>query len=116
MSAATTVEGAWQTALYIVNGAATDVDGVLLLANGQWSTLYFVRGPGGLRGSAEAGSYDWADGTLTFRHRLAFQGGDGRVVVMTNEDTEVEACAITLEADTMTIRFPSGNTLLCRRI
>ena len=110
------IEGAWRTASYIVNGKATDVDGVLLLVDGRWSTLYFVGGSDGPWGSAEAGSYELKGHTLSFHHRLMFQGGGGRPLHLTQSASHVEACPITLNDDTLTIQFPSGNTLVCHRL
>jgi len=110
------VEGAWQTTRYIVKGQATDVNGMLLLVDGCWSTLYFVGGPEDPWGSAEAGSYTIEPSTLSFHHRLMFQGGGGRSLHVTQEASHVEDCPITLEEDTMTIQFPSGNTLVCHRL
>jgi hypothetical protein len=111
----TSVEGAWRTESYIVNGQPTDVDGVLLLVDGRWSTLYFVTGPAGVWGSAEAGSFELSGHLLSFHHRLMFQGGDARALNMTQAATHIEVCPISIENDTMSIQFPSGNTLRCRR-
>ena len=111
-----TLEGAWRTARYIVKDNATDIDGVLLLLDGRWSTLYFVGGPDGPWGSAEAGAYEFDGRTLTFLHRLMFQGGGGRPLHITQTASHVEACPITLTDDSLTIQFPSGNTLVCYRL
>jgi hypothetical protein len=110
------VEGAWSTTSYIVKGQATDVSGVLLLVDGRWSTLYFVGSADGPWGSAEAGSYKIEGHTLAFHHRFMFQGGGGRPLHVTQEASHVEDCPITLNGDTMTIQFPSGNTLICHRL
>ncbi len=110
------VHGAWRTATYIVKGNATEIDGVLLLVDGRWSTLYFVPGPEGPWGSAEAGSYELNGRTLSFHHRLVFQGGGGRPLHLTQTATHVDACPITLSGDTLTIQFPSANTLVCHRL
>jgi hypothetical protein len=111
-----TLEGAWRTASYVVNGRPTDLDGVLLLVDGRWSTLYFVPGTEGPWASAEAGSYEVEGSTLSFHHRLMFQGGGGRPLLVTQAASHVEACPITLNDETLTIRFPSGNTLVCHRL
>jgi hypothetical protein len=111
-----TLEGAWRTTSFIVKGHATDVDGVLLLVDGHWSTLYFVGGPEGPWGSAEAGIYQFDGTTLTFLHRLTFQGSGGRPLQLTQTASHVEACPITLTDDSLTILFPSGNTLVCYRL
>lgn len=110
------LEGAWRTARYIVQGKATEVDGVLLLVDGRWSTLYFVGGPDGPWGSAEAGTYEFDGQTLTFLHRLMFQGGGGRPLHVTQTASHVEACPTSLSDDSLTIEFPSGNTLVCNRL
>jgi hypothetical protein len=110
------VQGAWQTARYIVKGTPTDIDGVLLLVDGRWSTLYFVPGHEGPWGSGEAGAYDLQGRTLSLHHRLMFQGGGGRPLHMTQDASHVEACPITIAGDTLTIQFPSGNTLVCYRL
>ena len=111
-----TLEGAWRSARYIVKGNATEIDGVLLLADGHWSTLYFVGGAEGPWASAEAGAYEFDGRTLTFFHRLMFQGGGGRPLHITQAASHVEACPITLTGDSLTILFPSGNTLVCHRL
>jgi hypothetical protein len=111
-----TIEGAWQIARYVVNGEATEVDGVLLLVDGRWSTLYFVAGSEGPWGSAEAGTYEFGAETLSFRHRLMFQGGGGRPLHVTQSASHVEACPITLIGDALTIQFPSGSVLVCHRL
>src|SRR5262249_28024971 len=110
------VQGAWRTASYILKGNATDVDGVLLLVDGRWSTLYFVNGPDGTWGSAEAGSYEVGGDILAFHHRLMFQVGGGRGLHITQAATHVERCPISIDGDTLTIHFPSGNTLICERL
>jgi hypothetical protein len=115
-SLGSTLEGAWRTARYIVKDNVMNIDGVLLLADGHWSTLYFVGGGEGAWGSAEAGTYESDGGTLTFLHRLMFQGGGGRPLHITQEASHVEACPITLTDDSLTIQFPSGNTLVCYRL
>jgi len=110
------VQGAWRTVRYVVKGSPTDIEGVLLLVDGRWSTLYFVPGADGPWGSGEAGSYEVDGRTLSFHHRLMFQGGGGRPLHITQEASHVEACPIAIAGDTLTIQFPSGNTLVCERL
>ena len=93
---ASTLEGAWRTARYSVKDNPTDIDG-------PW-------------GSAEAGTYEVDGGMLTFLHRLMFQGGGGRSLHITQTASHIEACPITLTDDSLTIQFPSGNTLVCYRL
>jgi hypothetical protein len=40
----------------------------------------------------------------------------GAALYISQEANHVEGCAVTLEEDTMTIQFPSGDTLVCRRL
>lgn len=115
-SLASRLEGAWRTARYIVKANPTEIDGVLLLVDGCWSTLYFVGGPEGPWGSAESGTYEIHGTTLTFSHRLMFQGGGGRPLHITQTASHLEACPITFADDSLTIQFPSGNTLVCYRL
>ena len=110
------IEGAWRTARYIVNDVPTEVDGVLLLVDGRWATVYFVPGVDGPWGSGEAGAYELDGDRLSFHHRLTFQGGGGRPLHMTQEATHVETCPITIDEDRLTIQFPGGNTLICERL
>ena len=112
----TVVEGAWRTARYVVKGGASDIDGVLLLVDGHWSTLYFVGGSEGPWGSGEAGTYACDGRTLTFHHRLMFQGGGGRPLHITQTASHVEVCPIAVSGESLTIQFPSGNTLICYRL
>jgi hypothetical protein len=110
------IAGAWRTARYTVKGVPTDIDGVLLLVGGRWATVYFVPGREGPWGSGEAGAYELNGPILSFHHRLTFQGGGGRPLHISQEDTHVEACPITIDDDLLTIQFPSGNTLVCERL
>ena len=112
------IEGAWRTATYVVAGRSTGIDGVLLFADGEWSTLYFVPGPTdvGPWAIAEAGRYELDGERLTFHHRLLFQGGGGRQLDMDQHAARVEPCRIRLEDRTLAIHFPSGNSLVCERM
>jgi hypothetical protein len=110
------IEGAWRTARYVVDNLPRAIDGVLLLVDGRWATVYFVPEREGLWGSGEAGAYELAGETLSFHHRLTFQGGGGRPLYLTQEATHVETCPITIAGDTLTIQFPGGNTLVCERL
>lgn len=111
-----TVEGVWTTETYVVGGKETSVDGVLFLTRGQWSTLYFVPGEQGPWASAEAGRFTCDGQTLTFHHRLVFQGGGGRSLQIDQHAAREERCRVTCADDRLTIDFPSGNTLHLRRV
>lgn len=110
------VDGVWRTETYVVAGRSTPVNGVLFLTAGQWATLYFVPGDAGPWGSAEAGSYRYEDGTLTFLHRLVFQGGGGRSLAIDEHASREERCRTSLEGGRLTISFPSGNHLHLTRM
>jgi hypothetical protein len=110
------IEGAWQITSYTVKAESTAVDGVLLLVDGHWSTLYFVAGAEGPWGSAEAGRYEFDGQAISFLHRLMFQGGGGRPLHVTQSASHVEVCPTTITGDAVTIQFPSGSTLVCHRL
>ena len=111
------LEGAWRMESYVRNGETVLLTGVLLLAAGRWSTLYFIAGPetGGHWGSAESGRYRMDGDRLTFHHELTFQGGAGKNLLIDLHSSTVESCPFTLRDETLKIHFPSGNTICCRR-
>jgi len=111
-----TLDGAWRTTAYVVKGNPTDVDGVLLLVDGRWSTLYFIGGAEGPWASAESGTYTFDGRVLSFLHRLMFQGGGGRPLHITQTASHIEDCPVTLTGNELSIQFPSGNTLICQRL
>src|ERR1700692_3907038 len=111
----TSIEGAWQLESYARGGVTTAVCGVLLLTCGQWSTLYFLpQAPGTSWGSAESGRYTVKDERLTFYHQYTFQGGGEKSIVMDLNSKVVEDCRIEI-AENLTIFFPSGSVIRCRR-
>jgi hypothetical protein len=88
------LEGAWGTETYVAGGSSNPVEGVLLLVDGHWSTLYSVPGlsPDDRRTTAEAGRYEVAGDRLTFHHVLAFTGGGGRATEMRTDADREEVC------------------------
>jgi hypothetical protein len=102
---------------YVRNGDAVSLSGVLLLAAGRWSILYFVPQPGTGEcwGSAEGGRYEVNGDQLSFHHELTFQGGGGKRLVIDLASTTVEVCKIVLTSETLEIHFPSGNVIHGRR-
>jgi hypothetical protein len=115
MMTTSALEGAWQIETYETAGAATAVNGVLLLIAGHWVTLYIASGAAGDWGSAEAGTYELHGDRLTFAHRQLLQGGGGREIVVTRNEERFEPCVVKLHGDRMRIDFPSGNALHLRR-
>lgn len=107
--------GAWRVHTYVVGGEAQAVNGLLLLVDGRWSTLYFVPREAGDWASAEAGRYTATGDRLSFYHQLMFQGGAGADLRVTQTATHVEACAYELDGTQLAIHFPSGNTLHLER-
>jgi hypothetical protein len=111
------IEGAWQLESYSRGDVSTAVAGVLLLTSGQWSTLYFVpqANSGQYWGSGESGRYTARSNRLTFYHRYTFQGGGDRPIVTNLDSQVVEECRIEVSKDQLTIYFPSGSIIRCRR-
>ncbi len=113
----TQIEGAWQLESYARADTTTAVKGVLLLTGGQWSTLYFVAqaAAGQYWGSGESGRYALQGDRLTFYHRYTFQGGGDKPLVTNLDSQVVEECRIEASGDQLTIHFPSGSVIRCRR-
>jgi hypothetical protein len=112
----TAIEGAWQLESYARGGVTTAVSGVLLLTAGRWSTLYFVPQAADKHwGSGESGRYTLREDHLTFYHQYTFQGGGDKPIVMDLDSKVVEDCRIEL-TDVLTIYFPSGSVIRCRRL
>lgn len=111
------IEGAWQLESYARGGVSTSVTGVLLLTDGVWSTLYFVPESvaGQYWGSGESGSYTLNGDRLTFHHQLTFQGGANKPILMDLNSKIVEECRIEAFQEMLTIYFPSGSIIRCRR-
>ena len=111
------IEGVWQLESYARGGVTTSVTGVLFLTSGQWSTLYFVpqATSGEYWGSGESGRYTLHGDRLTFYHRYTFQGGAEKPVVTNLDSQVVEECRIEADGDELTIYFPSGSVIRCRR-
>lgn len=112
----TPLDGAWQLHEYVVGGQPSPIDGLLLFAGRRWSTVFFVPAGAGWWGSAEAGEYAFDGASLTFTHRYTFQGGGGRPLVLDPANDRIEPCGVTLSDAALTITFPSGNHLHCRRV
>jgi hypothetical protein len=111
------IEGVWQLESYVRAGVSKSVTGVLFLTGGQWSTLYFVpqTTSGEYWGSGESGRYTLHGDRLTFHHRYTFQGGADKPVVTNLDSQVVEECRIEASVDQLTIYFPSGSIIRCRR-
>ena len=111
------IEGVWHLESYVRDGQATSVTGIFILTDGQWSTLYFVpqAQSGQYWGSAESGRYQVQGDCLTFHHELTFQGGGGKPLLIDLASTTVEAFRLTINDGSLTIDFPSGSVIHCRR-
>ena len=102
---------------YLRDGKPVRLKGNLFFTRGQWSALYFVpqEAANDYWGSAESGRYTLRKDRLTFQHEFTFQGSTGTPVKMELASTIVETCVIEPRAEKLTIHFPSGNTIHCRR-
>ena len=110
------IEGAWTITDYVVGGTPTVIEGLLLFADGRWTTLFFVgaidQSPWA---SGEGGEYQREEDRLVFTHRYTFQGAGGRPLTVNPRNDRVEPCRIEIDRSTLTIHFPSGSELRCRR-
>jgi hypothetical protein len=66
--------------------------------------------------SGESGTFTLEGDRLTFYHQGLFQGWHGKPLTIDQNEQRTEPCDITREGHELTIRFPSGNHLICQRI
>ena len=118
--------GSWEARSYdLASGPRHDVEGLIFFAEQDWMVLFFVMDEGEpKRGSAEGGRYELEGESLTFFHSYNFSHGEAmegleeqglRMVVREISDAPDEPCRIELDGDSLTIRFPSGNSMSFRR-
>ena len=102
---------------YVRDGKPIGLKGNLFFADGRCSTLYFVpqEATNNNWGSAESGRYTLRDDQLTFQHEFTFQGSAATPLKIDLASTVVETCVIKLHSEKLTIHFPSGNIIHCRR-
>ena len=92
------IEGAWTITDYVVGGTPTVIEGLLLFADGRWTTLFFVgaidQSPWA---SGEGGEYQREEDRLVFTHRYTFQGAGGRPLTVNPRNERVEPCRIGID-------------------
>jgi hypothetical protein len=119
--------GAWEPAQYMLeDGVQHPVAGLIFFAEHDWSVLFFVTNENDtpLRGSGEGGTYNLHGDSLIFSHRYHLSGGHAvgsltesplRMEVRSAAQASREPCTIDVRNDSLTIHFPSGNTMLFLR-
>ncbi len=117
------IEGAWNAHTYLLaDGSRHPVRGRIFFHSGHWQVLFFVIDSSGgpRRGSAEGGTYQLDGDRLTFLHELNLSVGDAmaglaeaplRMTARRPEEAVTEAARVAVEADALTLFFPSGNRL-----
>jgi len=117
------IRGAWRTERYnLKEGGEHPVEGLIFFAEKDWTVLFFVMGDDGeaKRGSGEGGSYTLDGGKLVFKHLYHLSAGGKvgsfsesplRMFVKEASDAITEPCRVTIDGDSMTIYFPSGNSI-----
>jgi hypothetical protein len=126
-AAAPDIRGAWRAETYLLNGGQTHtVKGLIFFTSREWLVLFFVtpHGQPPQRGSAEGGSYTLSQDALVFRHLYNLSTGkavDGlpesplRMEVRDAANAPIEPSRAEVAGDRLTIRFPSGNTMVFQR-
>lgn len=120
--------GAWSTERYVMkDGTEHDVRGHIFFDRNEWTVLFFVVDADGSprRGSAEGGTYT-LDGTrLVFTHLYHLSQGAAmrglpesplRMEARSRGTGPMEPSTIDLDGDQLTIFFPSGNSMIFRRL
>jgi hypothetical protein len=114
--------GAWQPHAYVLeSGTRHAVDGLIFFTETDWSVLFFVTVDGQpRRGSAEGGTYETDGDELIFTHRFHLSVGDEmeglpasalRMDLQSPGEGNLEESTYRVDADTMTLFFPSGNRM-----
>ena len=120
---ASEIRGAWRTDKYnLKEGGEHKVEGIIFFTEKDWTVLFFVMGDDGeaKRGSGEGGSYTVDGEKLVFKHLYHLSAGEKvgsfsesplRMFVKAISEAITEPCRVTIDGDSMTIYFPSGNNI-----
>lgn len=98
------------------------VTGQIFFSDKNWQVLFFVLNENGdpVRASAEGGDYILEQDNLTFYHLYNYSGNDqnapSMLRVFNQETKQEESCTIKLVGENLTIYFPSGNSMIFKKI
>lgn len=125
--AAPDIRGAWQADTYTLKtGERHRVQGLIVFTASDWSVTFFVtpEGQPPQRASAEGGTYELDGDHLGLRHRYNFSTGKAlpglpasplRMTLNEAGQAPLESCTVQVAGDTLTLAFPSGNSMTFRR-
>lgn len=121
------LRGSWQAQVYrLRDGTSHSVDGLIVFTQSDWLVVFLVKDGKGAarRGSGEGGSYTLSGDRLLLRHRYNVSGGATlpglpasplRLVSRGAQSATEEPCRAEASGDTLTLHFPSGNSMAFRR-
>jgi hypothetical protein len=121
------IRGAWHPEEYhLKDGSRYDAGGLIFFTESDWTVLFFVLDDDGTpqRGSGEGGTYSLEGDSLVFTHLYNLSAGNEygsfpetpvRFAYRGPADAPTEECRVEIDADRMTIHFPSGNHIIFRR-
>ena len=122
-----TIQGAWQPETYLLkDGSQLQVDGQIFFTESDWTVLFFVLDENSLpqKGSGEGGTYTLNENRLVFRHNYHLSGGNSvgglpgsplKMEIANAAEAATEDCTITLNQNSLTIYFPSENSMTFKR-
>jgi len=121
------LRGGWQAELYTLKtGERHLVQGLIVFTASEWSVTFFVtpEGQAPQRASAEGGTYTRNGTSLVLKHFYNFSNGSAlpglpaspmRMTVQGRTAPALEPVTASVDADRLTLAFPSGNTMSFRR-
>jgi hypothetical protein len=121
------IRGTWHTETYLLkDGTKRVVKGHIFFAAREWTVLFFIVDEANqpASGSAEGGTYSQTGDEILLRHVYHMSSakavaGPGaspfRLQVHDVTRAPEELCRVEVNGDVLTLRFPSGNAMLCRR-
>jgi len=117
------IKGTWRPEKYVMKDSEElFVTGQIFFSDKNWQVLFFVLNENGdpVRASAEGGDYILEQNNLTFYHLYNYSGDDQNATTMlkvfNQENRQEESCKIKLVGEDLTIYFPSGNSMIFKKI
>ncbi len=121
------LQGVWKPELYrLKDGSELQVDGHIFFGQKEWTVLFFVLEDGQIRrGSAEGGTYTLQGEDLVFTHLYHLSSAQAvkslpqsplRMEIQKASQASREACTVRLQANRLTLHFPSGNSMHFSRL